>query len=73
MKKNLKIQGNHLKETTFDFLVNKKLKISEAKRFLVKLVKVIKTDLIHLHVNKLPPGWDILIVFKESCIYLGYW
>jgi len=68
-----KLQGNHLKEVTFDFLVPKDLKICDAQKFLKDLVKAIKTKLIHMSINELPPGWDILVSIKESCFYFGFW
>ena len=71
--KKKKSQGNYLKETTFDFLVPTVINIPYTKRFLTELVNIIDTKLLHIQVNELPPGWDILVSIKDSCIYFGYW
>lgn len=68
-----KTQGNHLKEVTLDFLVDEKLEVEQCISFLEALVEIIDTELVSLSVNNLPPGFDILVGIKESCIYFGYW
>ena len=68
-----KTQGHRLKEITLDFLVEEKLEINQCTDFLESMVEVIETELVSLSVNNLPPGFDILVGIKESCIYFGYW
>ena len=71
--KNKLTQGQHLTETVYQFRPHTKITIEETERFLTKLVKVLKVKETHRHVNNLPPGFDILVGLKESCLYLGYW
>jgi len=66
-------QGQHLTEAVYEFKPHDKVSIEEAEVFLTTLVKVLKVKETHRHVNNLPPGYDILVGLKESCIYLGYW
>jgi len=72
MKNKLK-QGQHLTEVVYEFKPFTKITIEESEKFLTKLVKVLKVKETHRHVNNLPPGYDVLVGLKESCLYLGYW
>ena len=71
MKK--KNKGNYLKEVSIEFLAKEKLDSIEVRNFIDELTHVIKTKIVSLTVNELPPGFDILVGIKESCIYFGYW
>ena len=66
-------QGQHLTEVVYEFSPCKIISIEEAEKFLTKVVKTLRVKETHRHVNNLPPGFDILIGLKESCIYFGYW
>jgi len=66
-------QGQHLTEVVYEFKPFTKITIEESEKFLTKLVKVLKVKETHRHVNNLPPGYDVLVGLKESCLYLGYW
>jgi len=64
-------QTDCLKETGFSLI--KPITIKEAKTFLKSLIKVIEMKRTFIKVNKLPPGFDIAVGIKQSCIYFGYW
>lgn len=66
-------QGQHLTEVVYQFRPHTKITIEESEKFLSKLVKVLKVKETHRHINNLPPGFDILVGLKESCLYFGYW
>jgi len=66
-------QGQHLTEVVYEFKPYYNLTIKEAEGFLTELVKVLNVKETHRHINKLPPGFDILVGLKESCLYFGYW
>ena len=68
-----KLKGRYLKEISIEFLLKNKIDSYYVRNFIDELVTTIETEIVSLSVNELPPGFDVLVGIKESCIYFGYW
>ncbi len=68
------MQGSHLKEIAVSFCLSEKsLNPLQVVVWLKDLIKRIGLTPVDFNINKLPPGFDITYMMKESCIYFGYW
>ena len=69
--KNQPLKGTYLKHIKYSFRVD--LSQTKALKFIKYIVKQIEMTSVLVKIIKMPPGFDIFCILKESHIALSYW